>query len=204
MRPVPAILLALAAVPALAQDLPKEAPGAPDPARVVAGTYEVDPGHTQVLFTVNHLGFSPYAGMFVEPTGTMVLDPADPAAARLDIRFPIAKVRTTVAALDEHLQKADFFDAARFPEGRFVATKVTATGTAARIEGDLTLKGVTRPITLDARFVGAGSAVMGPPKVNVGFAATSVIRRSDFGIDAAIPLVSDEVALTINAAFVRL
>lgn len=203
MRPVFAALLALAAIPALAQDLPKEAPGAPDASRVIAGTYDVDSGHTQVLFTVIHLGFSPYAGMFVEPTGTLVLDPASPADAKLDIRFPIARVRTTVAALDEHLQKSDFFDAARFPEGRFVSTQVTVSGETARIVGDLTLRGITRPVTLNARFVGAGRGVMGPPKVNVGFAATARIKRSDFGIDAAIPLVSDEVALTINAAFVR-
>jgi polyisoprenoid-binding protein YceI len=202
MRLVLASLLALAAVPVLAQDLPKEAPGAPDPSRAVAGTYSVDPGHTQLLFTVGHLGFSEYTGMFVEPTGTLTLDPANPANDKVDVSFPIAKVRTTVAALDEHLQQPEFFDAAKYPTGRFVSTKVTVTGQgAATIDGNLTLKGVTRPVSLDVRFVGAGKAPMGPPKANIGFAATTTVKRSDFGIDYGVPLVSDDVLLTINAAF---
>lgn len=203
MRLVLASLLALCAVPVLAQDPPAEAPGAPDPSRVVAGTYAVDPDHTQVLFTLTHLGFSNYTGMFVEPTGTLTLDPANPSAAKVDITFPIAKVRTSVAGLDEHLQKPEFFDAAQFPTGHFVSTRVTVANQSAQIEGNLTLKGVTKPVTLDAQFVGAGKSPMGPPKVNVGFAATTTIRRSDFGIDYGIPLVSDEVLLTINAAFVQ-
>src|SRR3546814_2805841 len=70
-------------------------PGAPDPSRVVAGTYNVDSDHTQVLFTVTHLGFSTYTGMFVAPTGTLTIDPKNPSAAKVDITFPIAKVVTT-------------------------------------------------------------------------------------------------------------
>ncbi|MCM8730021.1 YceI family protein [Hephaestia sp. GCM10023244] len=203
MRLVFASLLAVAAVPVLAQNMPTEAPGAPDPARVVAGTYDVDADHTQVLFTVTHLGFSTYTGMFIAPTGTLTIDPRNPSAATVDITFPIAKVRTTAAGLDEHLQNADFFDAAKFPTGHFVSTKVTIANETAQIDGNLTLKGVTRPVTLDAQFVGAGKSPMGPPKVNVGFAATTTIKRSDFGISYGIPLVSDEVLLTINAAFVQ-
>jgi polyisoprenoid-binding protein YceI len=89
------ILLAALAVPAYAQ-APTTPPGAPDAKRVTAGTYKVDSGHTQVLFEINHLGFSEYSGMFVEPTGSLTLDPANPSAAKVDIVFPIAKVRTTV------------------------------------------------------------------------------------------------------------
>ncbi|HEU4962084.1 MAG TPA: YceI family protein [Sphingomonas sp.] len=204
MRLVLASLLALAAVPVLAQDLPKEAPGAPDPSRAVAGIYQVDPDHTQVLFTVGHLGFSEYTGMFVEPTGTLTLDPPNPANDKVDVSFPIAKVRTTVAALDEHLQTPDFFDAAKYPTGRFVSTKVTVTGQgAATIDGNLTLHGVTRPVSLDVRFVGAGNMIMGPPVPNIGFAATTTIKRSDFGLGYGVPLVSDDVLLTINAAFAK-
>ncbi|MGN6268724.1 MAG: YceI family protein [Sphingomonas sp.] len=204
MRLVFITLLALAAAPVLAQDMPKEAPGAPDPSRAVAGTYQVDPGHTQVLFTIGHLGFSEYTGMFVEPSGTLVLDPANAANDKVDVTFPIAKVRTTVAALDEHLQTPDFFDAAKYPTAHFVSTKVTKTGDgAATIDGNLTLHGVTRPISLDTRFVGAGKMVMGPPKPNIGFAATTTIKRSDFGLGYGVPLVSDDVLLTINAAFAQ-
>ncbi|HEU4960178.1 MAG TPA: YceI family protein, partial [Sphingomonas sp.] len=95
MRLAFAALLALAAVPVLAQDMPKHAPGAPDPSRAVAGTYTVDPDHTQVLFTLGHLGFSEYTGMFTRPTGTLTLDPANASNDAVDISFPIDKVLTT-------------------------------------------------------------------------------------------------------------
>lgn len=187
--------------PLFAQQMPKVAPGAPIAARATAGTYKVDGGHTQVLFTVNHMGFSTYTGQFTQPTGTLVLDPANHANDRVEIVFPIDKVSTTVAALDEHLKKPDFFDAARYPEGRFVSTRITVRGTNATIAGDLTLHGVTRPVVLSAKFVGAGPGMMGAHKTNVGFSATASIKRSDFGISYGIPLVSDKVDLVINAAF---
>jgi polyisoprenoid-binding protein YceI len=201
MRLVFATLLACAALPALAQQMPSEAPGAPDPSRVVAGTYQVNSEHTQLLFTVSHLGFSEYTGMFTLPTGTLTLDPANAANDKVDVTFPIAKVRTTVPELDAHLQTADFFDAAKYPTAHFVSTRVTVAGDSATIDGDLTLHGVTRPISLDARFVGAGKGIMGLPNPNVGFAATTIIKRSDFGLTGGIPLISDDVILTINAAF---
>ena len=191
-----AAAVALAA-PAFAQ---MPALGTADVSRVAAGTYKVDGGHTQVLFTVNHLGISEYTGQFTKPTGTLVLDPANPAKDKVEIVFPIAQVSTTVGALDEHLKKPEFFDAAKFPEGRFVSTKVTVSGKTATIAGDLTLKGVTKPVVLAARFVGVGANPM-TKKANVGFAATTTVKRSDFGISYGVPLVSDEVKLTINAAF---
>lgn len=196
---VPALLFAAAAP--LAAQLPKEAPGKPDPKLAAAGTYTVDAGHTQVLFTVTHLGFSIYTGQFTQPTGTLTLDPRNHANDRIEIAFPIDKVSTTVPALDAHLKTPDFFDAAKFPEGRFVSTRVTVRGTTATIAGNLTLKGVTKPVVLNARFIGAGAAPMGAHKTNIGFAATTSIKRGDFGISYGIPLVSDKVDLVINAAF---
>ena len=111
------IALALIATPALAQ-----APAAP------SGTYQVDTGHTQVLFTVMHLGISEYTGQFTQPTGSLVLDTADPSKSKVEVTFPIDKVSTTVPALDAHLKKADFFDAEKFPTGTFTSTKVTVKG----------------------------------------------------------------------------
>lgn len=186
------VLLAatLLAAPALAQA----------PANVPAGTYAVDPGHTQVLFTVTHLGVSDYTGQFTQPAGSLTLDPAHPANDRLEITFPIAKVSTTVAKLDEHLQSPDFFNAAQYPDGRFVSTGVAVSGTNATITGNLTLKGVTKPVVLQARFVGAAANPMSK-KLNIGFQATTTIQRSAFGISYGVPMVSDAVRLTINAAF---
>ena len=199
MRLAPIAILLLA-VPALAQ-MPTTPPGKPDQKLAMPGTYTVDGGHTQVLFTVNHMGFTEYTGQFTQPTGSLTLDSRNPAANKVSIVFPIAKVSTTVPALDAHLQKPEFFDATKYPTGSFVSTRVMVRGTTATITGNLTLKGVTKPVTLAARFIGAGIAPMGPKKTNVGFAATTSIKRSDFGIDYGIPLVSDRVDLVINAAF---
>lgn len=192
-------LIATGAAPIVAQ-APMAIPGAPDTSRVTAGTYTVDTGHTQVVFTLNHLGFTEYSGQFTQPTGTMTLDPAHPADTKIDISFPIDKVSTTVPALDEHLKKPDFFDAAQFPQGHFVSTKVSVRGNTATISGDLTLKGVTKPVVLATRFIGAGANPLNKRKT-IGFAATTTIKRSDFGVSYGLPMVSDEVRLTINASF---
>ena len=170
------------------------------PAGVVSGTYKVDTGHTQVLFTVMHLGISEYTGQFTQPTGSLVLDTADPSKSKVEVTFAIDKVSTTVPALDAHLKTKDFFDAAAFPTGTFVSTSVKASGKTAVIAGNLTLKGVTKPVTLNATFTGGGPHPMSK-KPNVGFTATTTIKRSEFGVSYGIPMVSDDVKLVINAAF---
>ncbi|MDH7971023.1 YceI family protein [Sphingomonas sp. AR_OL41] len=195
-----AIPLMLAA-PLVAQQMPTTPPGAPIASRVTAGTHTIDGAHTQVLFTVNHLGFSNYTGQFAQPSGTLVLDPKNPSRDKVEVTFQIDKVQTTVPALDAHLKKPEFFDSTMFPEGKFVSTRVTVKGMTATIAGNLTLKGVTRPVILQARFIGAGKAPYPPNKTNIGFTATTSIKRSDFGISYGVPLVSDKVDLTINAAF---
>ncbi|RZF66483.1 polyisoprenoid-binding protein [Sphingomonas populi] len=198
MRLALTALLALAATPALAQS--DVGPGTANPAQVAAGTYAIDPLHSQVLFTVKHMGFTFYSGQFTEPTGTLVLDPKKPAADKVDISFPTNKAVTTVAHLNEHLASDQFLDSAKFPTARFVSTKVTVSGTKATIAGTLTLHGVTRPVVLDARFVGGGVNPMSK-KPTIGFQATTTIKRSDYGVTFLADLVSDSVPLTINAAF---
>ena len=201
-RLVPSLLLSLgiAVTPlaAIAQEMPKTPPGTPDVGQVVAGTYTVDPGHSQVAFTVNHLGFSTYRGLFGDVTGSMTIDPKMPDKAKLSIDIPISGLRTTIAALDEHLKKPDFFDADKYPTAHFEATTIRASGKSARITGNLTLKGVTKSVVLEASFVGAGT-MMG--KRTVGFDATTTIKRSDFGVSYGIPLVPDAVPLQISVAF---
>lgn len=203
MRIAAALLaVTLAASPIIAQQMPKEAPGKANPALVQPGTYTVDAGHTLVTFKVNHLGFSEYHGQFGNPTGTLTIDPKNPGQAKVDVSFPIDSVSTTSDALDKHLKGADFFDAAKHPAGRFTSTAVRVSGQEATITGNLTLRGVTKPVTLRARFIGAGNSPMGG-KLNIGFAGTTTIKRSDFGISYGIPMVSDNVDLTIDAAFVK-
>lgn len=207
---VAAVALAALALPAAAFAVqqtapaaaPAEMPGRPDPSRVQAGRYVADTGHTQVLFKVSHFGISDYTGLFGGATGTLDIDPARPGAASVNITIPIDQVRTTSEQLDAHLKRDDFFDAANHPNATFRSTRVTVDGTNARIEGELTMRGVTRPATIDAQLTGAGTNPMNQ-KASVGFEGMTRVRRSEFGIDYAVPMVSDEVQLWITAAFER-
>jgi polyisoprenoid-binding protein YceI len=174
-----------------------------DPSRVLAGTYAVDPDHTQVIFGVSHLGITTFYGQLTKASGTLDLSPASPAASRLDVTLPTASVFTSSAKLDGELRGAEWFDAARYPQVRFQSTSVTPTGPdTADIAGNLTLHGVTRPVTLKARFVGAGRNPA-DGSYDVGFSATGSVMRSAFGVTKYVPLVGDEVDLTISGAFAR-
>ncbi|WOF44783.1 YceI family protein [Sphingopyxis indica] len=195
------------AVPLLAQ-MPTEAPGAKDAARVTGGTYQADPHHSLVGWRLNHLGFNDYFGIFGDVTGTLTLDPKNPAAAKVDVTIPIASVTVASAGLKDHLLRAgkdggkpDFFGAAPAP-ARFVSTAVVVDeeGDEAKVTGNLTLNGVTKPVTLDVDFTGAGPAPMSNVET-VGFEAEATIKRSDFGLGFGVPLVGDEVELEITAAF---
>jgi polyisoprenoid-binding protein YceI len=183
-------------------------PGTKDKSRVQAGTYEADAGHSMVVWEVDHFGFSDYTGIFGDVTGTLTIDPANLASAKVDVTIPIAKVTTASAGLTSHLLKAateggkaDFFGADPAP-ARFVSTSVVLDddGDEAKVTGNLTLNGITRPVTLDAEFNGAGHHPMNK-KLTVGFKGEAKIKRSDFGITYGIPMVSDEVELEIHAAF---
>jgi polyisoprenoid-binding protein YceI len=186
----------------IAQQMPA-APGAKDPSRVTGGSYQVDPGHTQVAFAYDHMGFSNNFGIISGPTGTLTLDPKNVAASKVSIEVPIANLRTGIQALDDHLMKPEFFDSAKFPKATFVSTGVKADGpTSAEITGNLTIKGITKPVTLDADFYGAGKApAMAGGKENVGFVATTSIKRSDFNMGYGVPMVGDAIELKIVAAF---
>lgn len=200
------VIAAVVAVPVIAQN--SGPPGAPDKSRVAAGTYAADPGHTQVVWEVDHFGFSKYSGLFGDVTGTLVIDPANAAAAKVEVTIPVAKVTTASAGLTGHLLRAgkdggkpDFFGPAP-ADAKFVSTKVVLDddGDEAKVTGNLTLNGVTRPVTLDVDFHGAGTNPFNK-KETVGFQAETTIKRSDFGIAYGIPVVSDEVELEIHAAF---
>ncbi|MFN4039988.1 MAG: YceI family protein [Erythrobacter sp.] len=198
---------ALLAGPALFAQAAAEIPGAPDPARVTAGSYAADPAHSLIAFEVNHFGFNDYYGLFGDVAGTLVLDPANLAAAKVDVTIPVASVTTASKGLTEHLLRAgkdgaapDFFGPAPAP-ARFVSTKVEPTSeTTANITGNLTLNGVTKEVTFEAEFTGAGINPFNK-KETVGFEAETEIKRSDFGVNYGIPFVSDDVELDISVAF---
>lgn len=208
IAPLAILALAVVAVPVVIAQAPSGVPGAPDKTRVTAGTYAADPGHTMVVWEVDHFGFSKYSGIFGDVAGTLVIDPANPAASKVDMTIPVSKVTTASAGLTDHLLragkdggKADFFGPAP-ADAKFVSTRVVLDddGDEAKVTGNLTLNGVTKQVTLDVDFHGAGTNPFNK-KATIGFDAETTIRRSDFGVNYGIPVVSDLVELEIHAAF---
>lgn len=161
-------------------------------------TYTLDPTHTDVLFTWNHLGFSNPTGHLGKVDGTLVYDAADPTRSSVQVTLPLDGLDTHVVKLDEHLKKDEFLDAAKYPTITFKSTKVEVVGTGKfKVTGDLTLRGVTKPVVLDATLNGAGPHPMKKVPA-IGFDATTTIKRSEFGMGAYVPNISDELKVSIT------
>lgn len=191
-------LAALLATQGLAQQVPSGSPAA-----VKAGTYRIEPSHTQITFTLSHFGFTEFSGFFSGASGSLRIDPANIAAAKLDVSLPVSSVQTTSGKLDGELRGDQWFDAEKFPVATFTSTKVVRGNVGkATIAGNLTLHGVTRPVILEARFVGAGVNPIDKTET-IGFSATGTIKRSEFGVKQYVPLIGDEVHLSISGAFTR-
>ena len=193
---------AIAALLSLAGPLSAQAQVASqDPKAVKAGTYKVEPYHTQVGFSISHFGFTDFSGFFSGASGTLQLDPAKLGVTKLDVSVPVTSVLTTVSVLDDQLKGDQWFDTAKFADATFVSTKITPTGKGtATIVGDFTLHGVTKPVTLKARLVGSGVDPL-DKTFTVGFEASGTIERSDFGVKQYLPLLGDEVRLSIASNF---
>ena len=170
-----------------------------DAAMPDAGTYTFDPAHSQAMFSYDHMGFSTSRGFVNGIAGTITLDPADPSKSSVEASFPLSALRTVDAELDEHLMGPDFFNVTGdMPIVTFKSTSVVADGDdEARVTGDLTLNGITKPVVLEVEFDGAGLDPMTQAET-VGFSAETQIRRSDFNLNAFVPAVSDEVEIEIN------
>lgn len=161
-------------------------------------TYKIDPNHTDVVARWSHFGFSHPIANFLQADGTLVYDAAKPTASRVEVTLPLAGLDAQVPDLTEHLRSPDFFDAAQFPNATFKSTSVKAAGKGKLIViGDLTIKGVTKPVTLNVTFNKAGVHPLGKREA-IGFDATATVKRSEFGLGAYVPNVSDEVTLTIT------
>lgn len=179
---------------------PPPPPPVHDASKVTAGTYKADPFHTQVMYNYNHLGFTTNMGLLSGANGTLTIDPKAPNDAKLSIDVPMNTIHTTIDALDKELVGPMFFDAAKYPTAHFESTKVTAKGSHATVQGNLTIHGVTKPATIDASFMAVGANPMSK-KETVAFKGTATINRSDFGVKQFVPMVSDQVDLLITAAF---
>lgn len=198
---IPFALLASAAGTIVAAQ--SAAPANTNPAAVTAGSYVVEPSHTRLQFSLSHMGFTHWYGDLTGASGSLVLDPKNPNAAKVDVTLPVASVATTNAKLDEELRGPQWLDANAYPTIRFASTRVVRTGPrAATVTGNLTFHGVTRPVTLKAVFNGAGADPIAKA-YTVGFDGTATIRRSDFGVKTYVPMIGDAVEIRISAAFVQ-
>lgn len=173
------------------------------PAAAAPESYAFDKSHTSIFFLADHLGFSTVPGRFGEYDGSITYDPENPGAAKLELTIRTASLDTFFARRDEHLRSPDFFNVLEFPEASFVATGFEKTGEkTGRMDGDLTLLGVTRPVSLDLILnKRAESPLSG--KMVLGVTARGTIRRSAFGMTYGLPGVADEVDLWIEAEAVR-
>jgi polyisoprenoid-binding protein YceI len=177
------------------------APPSRDPSQAQGGTYKVGSAHTRIVFMVTHMGFTEYYGQFNGIAGELNLDPADVAKSAVAITIPTDSVDTSNGVLNGELKDPTWFDAAKYPTITFKSVKVTRTGQdTAAITGDLTFHGVTRPVTLDAKFNAAGPHPF-TKKYTMGFNASTHLKRSDFGVTKYVPIVGDDVTLKISAEF---
>jgi polyisoprenoid-binding protein YceI len=170
-------------------------------------TWTIDATHTNVEFSVRHLMIATVKGRFAAVQGTLTQDEADPTTAEIDVTLDAASIDTRMPQRDEHLRSGDFFDVATFPTLTFKSRAVTAVDGDLKVSGDLTIRGVTRPVVLDVTSHGQQNDPWGGRRA--GFEATGTIKRSDFGLtwnqalEAGGVAVSDEVKITIDAELVR-
>ncbi|MDO4222916.1 MAG: YceI family protein [Acinetobacter sp.] len=161
-------------------------------------TYTIDPTHTATVFSWNHFGFSTPSANFSDINGKIVVDFDKPSASSVDVTIPVSSVNTNVKALDDEFQKADWFNAAQFPNITFKSTKVqTKNKKDFTISGILTVKGISKPVVLKAKLNGKGAHPMSKLPT-IGFNATTTFKRSDFGLGAFVPNVGDKITVNIT------
>jgi polyisoprenoid-binding protein YceI len=195
------LVLAAAAALALSVSAHAQTPGSVAPADVQAGAYTVEPNHTRVLFAVSHFGFTTYYGEFVGASGALSLDPKNIGKSHLEVTVPVSGISTPSDKLTGELKGADWFDAAQFPTISFKSTAIAPTGAdTADITGDLTMHGVTRQVTLKAKFNAAGVSPV-DKAYTTGFEVSGHVKRTDFGVSKYAPYIGDDVHLIISAAF---
>jgi len=174
-----------------------------DPLESKPGIYRLDPTHANVTFAVNHLGFSFHHGRFNRLEGSLELNIDAPQQSRVFIKIDTASIDTNNVELDTLLKEPRMFNAARFPAASFESTAIRLISEKqAIIEGMLTIKGVRKPLSLSAIFVGSGTNPETGLKT-VGFSGTAELKRSDFDLKAWLPFVGDKVTLVLQAEFIK-
>jgi polyisoprenoid-binding protein YceI len=160
-------------------------------------SYKIDANHTNVIATWDHFGFSKPSAHFGQAEGVLVYDADNIGQSSVKVRLPLTGMTGFAARFDDHLRSKDFFQTDTYPDATFASTKVEAAGKGRlRVTGDLTMRGVTRPVVLDVTLNKSAPGRDGQPRI--GFDATATLKRSDWGLGMAAPGVSDEVALRIT------
>ncbi|MDO5670612.1 MAG: YceI family protein [Corynebacterium sp.] len=171
------------------------------------GTWVLDTAHTTVSFVARHAMVTKVRGTFDEFEGSVVVDQENPAASVAKAVIKTASVNTQNADRDGHVRGADFFDVEQFPEMTFESTSFDIQGTSGTVTGDLTLKGITKPVTLDVEVFGVEEDPFG--NTRVGFEASTKINRKDFGVDFQAPLgsggvlVSEQITIEIDGSGIK-
>ncbi|MBH1971108.1 polyisoprenoid-binding protein [Moraxellaceae bacterium AER2_44_116] len=176
---------------------------APDtnPANLPAGNYVLDKTHASITAKVMHQGFSLYVFRFNKFDAGFGYDPKNPEASKVQVTIDTQSMSTGWEKADKQFP-AEFIKADKFPQATFTSTSIkTTTGNKGTMSGNLTLAGVTKPVTLDVTFYGSGKGMMG--ETRTGFAATTTIKRSEFGADRYVPMIGDDVALEIEVEFTK-
>jgi polyisoprenoid-binding protein YceI len=212
-KTLPAAFALIALVAHAAGDTAEAAGAAALAPDVPAGTYTLDRSHASLIFRVDHLGFSNYTARFTNFDAELVFDPAEPAASRLTATIDGRSLETDFPFPEQvdfnaQLQGEDWLNTADHPQMTYRSTTVELTGVnSARIDGELTLRGVTRPMALEATFNGGYAGHPMDPNARIGFSARGSLLRSDYGMAFGIPApgskmgVSDEVEVIIEAEF---
>lgn len=160
--------------------------------------YKIDPTHTATVFSWNHLGFSTPSANFTDIQGVIKVDNTQPANSSVEVAIPLSSINSSVAALDKEFQAEAWFNAAKYPNITFKSTKVeTKDKKHFKITGDLTVKGITKPVVLDAVLNGQGKHPMLKVPA-IGFNATTSFNRSDFGLGSYVPMVGDKITVNIT------
>ena len=170
-----------------------------------ASTWAVDPAHSEVDFSIRHMGLSNVRGHFGVANGTILYDGANIAKSSVNVTIDVADVDTGNSARDTHLKTDSFFDAAKFPTATFASTSVKRKGSKLEVAGNLTLHGITKPVVLDVEPSGAPIESPMDHKLHVGYAATTTIKRADFNIGTSFPeaVLGGDVPLTIDLEAIK-
>ncbi len=161
--------------------------------------YHFDKKHTNIMWFISHIGFSNSMGQFMDYDGEIILDYDNPDQSSVSITLKTASIMTGLADFDTHLKSADFFNVEKFPTARFVSTKVIlGKNDRATVEGNFTLLGITKPLTLKVRLNKRAMDIQ-KNRMRTGFSAKTTIKRSRYGMKKYLPLIGDDVTIRIEA-----